>query len=249
MRAFSGTTTLAALALRRDRFRLSSSVLGLAVLLAGMLAAQAAEPRRALVEQAELFAGTPAIRMFGVASGASAGATVLIRGYLLLAVLAGVMSALGVVRHTRQNEETGRAELVGAAVVGRHAALAAALAVIVGANVLLAGALGLAGIVAGQPAIGSITTGVAVGAFGIVFAGVAAVAVQLASTTRGANGLAAAALGFAFVSVRGRRGCRPWAGASRCVPSAGTTGGRWGCSPSPSSCWSSGPARSPPTAT
>ena len=39
------------------------------------------------------------------------------------------MSILLVVRHTRADEETGRAELVGAGVVGRHAPLAAALVV------------------------------------------------------------------------------------------------------------------------
>ena len=85
------------------------------------------QSRQALVDETELFASTPALRIFGVASGASEGATTMIRGYLLLAVLAALMSALTVVRHTRQNEETGRAELVGAAVVGRHAGLAAAL--------------------------------------------------------------------------------------------------------------------------
>ena len=123
----------------------------------------------------------------------------MIRGYLLLAVLAALMSALSVVRHTRQNEETGRAELVGAAVVGRHAGLAAALVVTVAANVALAVLAGLAGIVAGQPAVGSFTAGMATGGLGIVFAGIAAVTVQLSSTTRGASGLAAAVLGVAFV--------------------------------------------------
>ena len=48
------------------------------------------------------------------------------------------MSVQAVVRHTRQNEETGRAELVRAAVVGRYAALAAALVATVGADVALA---------------------------------------------------------------------------------------------------------------
>ena len=123
----------------------------------------------------------------------------MIRGYLLLALLAGLMSVLAVVRHTRQNEETGRAELVGAAVVGRHAGLAAALIVTVGANLVLAVVLGLTGIVTGLPTEGSFVAGVAVGGFAIVFAGVAAVTVQLSSTTRGASGLAAAVLGLAFL--------------------------------------------------
>jgi ABC-2 type transport system permease protein len=199
MNALRGTVALTWLALRRDRFRLSAYVLGLAGLMAAMLAMQAAQPHEAIVEEAQLFAGTPAMRIFGVASGASVGATLLLRGYLLLAVLAALMSALAVVRHTRQSEETGRADLVGAAVVGRHGSLAAALVVAVGANIVLAASLGLAAISTGQPATGSFAAGAAVGAFGIVFAGVAAVTVQLSSTTRGASGLAAAALTAAFV--------------------------------------------------
>jgi ABC-2 type transport system permease protein len=199
MNALTGTGSLAWLALRRDRFKLPAYVLGLALLTLGMLAGIGGQDRQALVDEAELFASTPALRIFGVASGASEGATTMIRGYLLLAVLAALLSALSVVRHTRQNEETGRAELVGAAVVGRHAGLAAALTVTVGANIALAVAIGLAGIVAGQPATGSFTAGVATGALGIVFAGIAAVTVQLSATTRGASGLAAAVLGLAFV--------------------------------------------------
>jgi putative exporter of polyketide antibiotics len=199
MNALKGTGWLTWLALRRDRFKAPAYVLGLALLTLGMLAGIGGQGRDALEDEAELFASTPAMRLFGVASGASEGATTMIRGYLLLAVLAALMSALSVVRHTRQNEESGRAELVGAAVVGRHAGLAAALIVTVAANVALAVAIGVAGIVAGQPTLGSFTAGLATGALGIVFAGVAAVAVQLSATTRGASGLAAAVLGLAFV--------------------------------------------------
>jgi putative exporter of polyketide antibiotics len=199
MNGLRGTITLIGLALRRDRFKLSAGVLGLAALMAGMLAMTVGQAHQALAEETKAFAGTPALRIFGLPSGASVGATTLIRGYLLLAVLAALMSMLAVVRHTRQNEETGRAELVAAAVVGRHASLAAAVMVTVGANIVLAGLLGLAAIATGQPAAGSFTAGAAVGAFGIVFAGVAAITVQLSSTTRAANGLAAAVLGLTFV--------------------------------------------------
>lgn len=78
MNVLSGTTALSGLALRRDRFRLSASVLGLAAVMAGMLAMEAAQPYQAIVEETELFVRTPAIRIFGVASGVSVGATVLI---------------------------------------------------------------------------------------------------------------------------------------------------------------------------
>jgi ABC-2 type transport system permease protein len=198
MSGLRGTIALTGVALKRDRIKLPAYVLGPAVLMAGMVAMWQDETHQALVEEVELFAGTPALRIFGVVSGASVGSAFMTRGYVVLAVLAALMSALAIVRHTRQNEETGRAELVGAAAVGRHAGLAAAVTVTVGANILLAGLLALVGIATGLPAAGSFMVGLAIGAFGIVFAGVAAVTVQLSSTTRGASGLAAAVLGLAF---------------------------------------------------
>ena len=199
MSALGGTAKLTWLALRRDRVRLSAYVVGLALLMAAMLVASAAQPRAAIVDEAEIFAKNPALRIFGVASGVEPGATVMIRGYFLLGILAALMSAFTVVRHTRQNEETGRAELVGAAAVGRHAGLAAALIVSVAANVVLVVAAGLAGLATGHPTASSLTAGAAIGALGIVFAAVAAVTVQLSSTSRGASSLAASVLGAAVV--------------------------------------------------
>jgi ABC-2 type transport system permease protein len=199
MNGLNGTIVLTGLVLRRDRLKLVSHVLVPAVLMAGMVSMWSTSTPQALVEEVEVFAGTPALRLFGVVSGVSIGSAFMTRGYLLLAVLAGLTSALAVVRNTRQDEETGRAELVGAAVVGRHAGLAAALIVTVGVNLVLAALLGLVGIATGLPAVGSFMTGLAVGAFGIVFAGVAAVTVQISSTTRGASSLAAAVLGLTFV--------------------------------------------------
>jgi putative exporter of polyketide antibiotics len=198
MSGLRGTIALTGLALKRDRLKLPAYVLGPAVLMAGMVAMWRTQTHQALVEEVELFARTPALRIFGVVSGASIGSVFMTRGYLVLAVLAALMSALAVVRHTRQNEETGRAELVGAAVVGRHAVLAAAIMVTVGANIVLAGLLGLVGIATGLPTMGSFMVGLAIGGLGIVFASVAAVTVQLSLTTRGASGLAAAVLGLAF---------------------------------------------------
>lgn len=119
-----------------------------------------------------------------------------------MAIMVGLMSVLTVVRHTRAEEETGRAELVRANVVGRHAHLTAALAVVAGTNLLLAllitlglGGLGLEGIT--WP--GALLYGVAHAAAGLVFAGVAAVAVQITEHSRGASGLALAAVGVAYV--------------------------------------------------
>jgi ABC-2 type transport system permease protein len=200
--ALTGTAALTRLALRRDRINLPAWVLGLAGFTAATTAMWASDFDSAadVVQEMRVAATSPGIRMLGLASGASIGGYAMVRDYLLLAVLAALMSTFAVVRHTRQGEETGRAELIGAAVVGRHASLAAALIVTVGANVVLAVLLGLGMVLTGQPATGSFTAGAAVAAVGVAFAGVAAVTTQLASSTRGASGLAAAVLGVAFLA-------------------------------------------------
>jgi ABC-2 type transport system permease protein len=202
MNGLAGTATLTRLALRRDRITLAGWLLGLTAFTATITAMSASgfPTRRDLVQATALMASNPAMRLLSLVSGASTGGYMLIRGYLTLAVLAALMSTFAVVRHTRQGEETGRAELVGAAVVGRHASLAAALIVTVGANVLLALLLALAMIGMGQPAAGSLAAGAAVGAVGIAFAGIAAITAQLTSTTRAASGLVAAGLGLSFLA-------------------------------------------------
>jgi ABC-2 type transport system permease protein len=200
--ALAGTVALTRLALRRDRITLPAWLAGLAAFTAIITAMSASgfPTRHDLVQATALMASNPAMRMLGLASGASTGGYMLIRGYLTLAVLAAMMSIFTVVRHTRQAEETGRAELVGAAAVGRHAGLAAATIVAVSANVALAVLLSLAIVTMGQPAAGSLAAGASVGAVGIAFAGIAAITTQLASTTRAASGLAAAVLGLSFLA-------------------------------------------------
>ena len=59
--------------------------------------------------------------------------------------------------------------------------------------------LGLGMVVAGQPAAGSLVAGSSIALVGVAFTGVAAVTSQLASTTRGATGLAGAGLGVSFM--------------------------------------------------
>lgn len=66
-------------------------------------------------------------------------------------------------------------------------------------NVVLAVFLGLAMVVAGQPAAQSLAAGSSIALVGVAFTDVAAVTSQLASTTRCATGLAGAALGVSFM--------------------------------------------------
>lgn len=197
----TGTSALIRFALRRDRTNLSAWLLGLTLFLAGItaMAATSMPTEKDVVDETRLMAVSPGLRMLGLASGASIGGYTMIRGFLTLAILAALMSILAIVRHTRQSEETGRAEVIGAEPVGRYASLAAALIVTVGADIVLAFLLGLAMVVNKQPVAGSFTAGAAIGSVGIAFAGIAAITAQLSSTTRGASGLAAAALAVAFV--------------------------------------------------
>jgi ABC-2 type transport system permease protein len=202
MSGFTGTMRLVRLALRRDRITLPAWILGMAGFLAAttaMFEDNYAKHPQLLEPDTLIVVENPGMRVLGLVTGPSVGGYSLHRDALTLAVLAAMMSVLAVVRHTRQAEELGRAEMVGAGVVGRYASLAAAVLVALAANVVLAVMLGFGLVVAGQPAAGSLVGGTSIALVGVAFTGVAAVTSQLASTTRGATGLAGAGLGVSFM--------------------------------------------------
>ncbi|HZG04135.1 MAG TPA: anibiotic ABC transporter [Streptomyces sp.] len=199
---YTGTGDLLRLALRRDRIQLPVWIIALALVLSSTASSVTGlyqnEAERVSAQQGAA-ENAVALVFNGLVSGTSEGATAMTQALLLLLVAAALMSSLAVVRHTRQNEETGRSELIGSSVVGRHAALTAALSLAVLANVVLALVSALALIGSGLPADGSLAAGFAIGAVGIVFAGVAAVTAQIWQSARAANGGAAAFLGLAFL--------------------------------------------------
>ncbi|MBA9001637.1 ABC transporter permease [Thermomonospora cellulosilytica] len=202
MSPFTGTMRLARLAARRDRVQLPVWLLALT----GVVAASASsiqglyQTEQERVAYAMSNAGSAVSRVFnGTVAEPAAGAITMTETFSFTAVLIALMSSMAVVRHTRQNEETGRAELVGAAVVGRYAMLTAALLVTVAANAVLALLLGGMFIALGLPVTGSLGAGLAFGAVGVAFAAVAAVTAQISQTARGANGLAGAVLGLTFL--------------------------------------------------
>lgn len=199
---FAGTGRLVRLALRRDRILLPvwiASISGLAgAVVTSYAATLPSEAERAVT--AAFGAANPMARVFdGPASGTTLGAMSMVEAYKILAILTALMSAQAIVRHTRQDEETGRAELLGSAVVGRHARLTAALVVTLGANLVLGAAVACVLAADGLPWSGSWAAGLAVGGAGWVFAGIAALSAQVFATARGANAAAGAALGVAFL--------------------------------------------------
>lgn len=205
MSSFAGTGRLIRLALRRDRIQLTVWLVVLAGLLAASAAVTAEEYATAedRVLAAKLIASSPALLLLrGPAADASLASLIVADVAPIVAALGALMCVLAVVRHTRQNEETGRAELVGSAAVGRSAMVAAALVVGVGASAIL-GMSFVVVLVANQlPIEGALAAGAAMAAVAAVFAGVAAVTAQLAATGRTASGVAISLLAGAYV-VRG----------------------------------------------
>ncbi|MFJ9667253.1 ABC transporter permease [Streptomyces sp. NPDC101219] len=203
----TGTGTLIRFALRRDRVRLPVWVL--ALLLSTLATADSfrtlyrdPQDRANAVESVDSPAGLAMSgpRHYLVDDGFGSILSHQMLGFT--AVLVGLMSVLVITRHTRAEEETGRAELVRSGVVGRHAQLAAALSVALLANVVLALllTLGLTGLgMDGVDATGSLVYGSAHAAAGLVFAGVAAVTAQFTAHTRAASGTALTAIGVAYV--------------------------------------------------
>ncbi len=102
-------------------------------------------------------------------------------------------------RHTRQEEETGRFELLGATVVGRYAPLGAAvvLAVITSLVTGIGVAIGCAA--GGLPSVGAWLIGLSVAGVGLAWTGLTAIAVQLSSSNQVCGAYAFGSLGVAFL--------------------------------------------------
>lgn len=206
MTSFTGTWTLIRFILRRDRLRLAIWILGIVgffVLIAASFPNIYPTPddrqgRAAFMDNptAKAFRG-PGHGLDDYTYGAMLSHELM--GYAAIAVA--LMSIFLVVRHTRTEEESGRLELIRATVVGRYAAPAAALIVVLGANLVIAGLFAtLLPIMPGDyPVAGSLAFGLALGSVGLVFAGVAALTAQLTEYGRGASSMAVTVLGVAYL--------------------------------------------------
>ncbi|HEX6969675.1 MAG TPA: ABC transporter permease [Micromonosporaceae bacterium] len=206
--ALAGTGSLIRFILRRDRIRIPAWLAGIALVqISGAASYPGLYPTEAdRRNQAAVMDANPAMKaMTGPGHGLdeSTYGAMMTNEYLgLMAVFVALMSVLMVVRHTRAEEETGRLELIRSSIVGRHAHLAAALAVVVATNVALGLliALGLTGLgIESIDLAGSLLFGAAYAAVGLVFVGIAAVTVQLTEHGRAAAGLAGAAIAAAYV--------------------------------------------------
>ena len=198
----SGVLRLVLFQAQRDRVALPVWIMGITLLSFATSTAVATQFGDEAAQAAilSLAASNPAFLFLrGLPDGTGTGAVVFFQGFAFTAVLAGLMSTFLVVRHTRSDEELGRAELLGAVPVPRAAPLAATLLLGTAANLVLAVFVAAAFMAAGLPAAGSAAAGAAIGSVGIFFVAVAAVAAQALPSGRSANGAAAGLVGAAYL--------------------------------------------------
>ena len=203
--SFTGTRRLLWLVLRRDRFRIAMWMFGLV----GLMTVSASSVVALYTTQDDLEGYARTVRgnsaliiQAGPGYGLddpTLGAVVMNETALWLFIAAAVMSVFMVVRHTRTEEEAERAELVRAAPVGRHAALASAMIGTLVVNAAIAAGNVVALLAFGLPAAGSFAFGASMVGVGMVFAGVAAVTAQVASGSRAALAAGGLAVGVSFV--------------------------------------------------
>ena len=208
---FAGTQHLVRLLLRLDRIKLTLWLLGLLTLVAitpfslrAIIDAEAEKravpAAQVLAEQAQLLEtngasialqGPPdALDTFGGRYAFEIGA-------FTLAIVA-LMNILLIARHTRSEEESGRAELVRAASVGPWSALAAVGIVALAANVILGLGTSAVFIADGQAAGRTLLYGASLTLCGLLFAAIALIWVQVFEYSRAATGASLAVVAVAF---------------------------------------------------
>ncbi|MEU3272591.1 ABC transporter permease [Saccharomonospora sp. NPDC006951] len=199
----AGTGQLVRLALRRDRV-----ILPVWVLVLGLMTSAGAGPYEALypteAERAGLTAtmgGNPSLTLlYGPAFDLSTpGGFTAWRFGAFVGLFLALACIFTVTRHTRQEEDTGRQELLSSTVVGRYASLTAAV-IVAAIGSVATGVLMVAMLVGtGLPASGSVALAAGVTLCGFVFIGVATITAQVAEYSRTANGIAIAVLGSTFL--------------------------------------------------
>lgn len=188
--------------MRRDGRQLALWIIGTAALAylsyTGVAESFGTEQERGALIATAL--ANPVILLFrGLPSGVEQSAVMVFLIFPWLAMLAAFMSSFLAVRHTRGEEEPGRAELVSATPAGRTAPIVATAVHGLIANALLAALTAGAFLLTGSDLEGSVLVGVAAGAVGVVFLGVGLFSAQLVRTSRGANAVSVWLLLITFV--------------------------------------------------
>ncbi|MGN6129429.1 MAG: ABC transporter permease, partial [Nocardioidaceae bacterium] len=203
MTGYAGTGELLRLAVRRDRVVLPAWLLGLSgvTFYAGRAMGTAFPTQASLDAYAASAAHSPAlVAMSGppLALDTLPG-VVLTKVWMMSLLGVSLMALLEAVRHTRSEEEAGRAELLRGTVVGRQAPVAVALLLGCGASVVLGALTARARAGAAVPAVSALLYGASTAVLGVVFAAVGVCLAQLFAHARAAQGAGLALVGLAYV--------------------------------------------------
>lgn len=207
--AFTGTLDLVRFILHRDRIRFPTWVFGIAIMMVYVANALGFILDDTTLQSFAIMGSNP---IMGLIGGPGFGfdhislPKIIVGMYGLYFMLGtALMSIMTISRHTRLEEQTGRAELIRANVVGRHAQLTATLIVVAAMNILSAVTIAIAFYFSqAQPgSAGAVALfSASIAAAGLVFAGIAAVTAQLSPYSRSGSGIAGIVLAIAFL-IRG----------------------------------------------
>ena len=202
MSTLTGTGALARLILRLDRVRLPIWIIVMGLVPVGTASAfqslYTSDAERA--QFAATISANPAFTaLLGPLYDSSVGGLTAWRVGTLGSFILGIMAVLTVIRHTRDDEETGRRELLGSTVLGRNAPLAAAMLVTTATGLLIGVFVtaGLGGL--GLPWTGAIAFGAGFVAVTVAFAAVGALAAQLTQAGSTGRGVGIGVVGVFFL--------------------------------------------------
>lgn len=199
----TGLRTLLKFYIRRERAALVAWIGGTAALVGFQAVASQNlyDTPAKLAALRETIGGSPAVVALSGPEAllASIGGEVVFEIFGYAAIVLGLMSMFLVGRHTRTDEENGRAELLRSTRVGRDAPVATALALASLANLAAGIAVAVIAVATGLPAGGSVLFGAALAGVGLTFATLTALAAQIFENPRSVYGSITAMLGLAYV--------------------------------------------------
>ncbi|TQM32520.1 ABC transporter permease [Nocardia bhagyanarayanae] len=200
----SGVGTLLRFALWRERLSLPCWLLGVGALVAfqSLGSQRFYDTPQKLAQLRETIGASAATVAMGGPTRLldTIGGEIVFEIFAYLAIVVALMNMFLVGRHTRSDEETGRAELLRSARVGRWAPTIASLALAGLADIAVALAVFAAAVGTGLPVAGSLLLGVVTAGVGITFAAVTAVAAQVFENPRSVYGAVGLALAAAYVA-------------------------------------------------
>lgn len=200
---FIGTSKLLKLAWRRDRMKIALWILAIFFLTLLMTAANGTLSPEEMKNIGTVAIENPGMRLMVAPTNENLlhqlGPFILFRMSFLLTLALALLNIHMVIRHTRQNEETGRWELIASTVCGKKAPIASTLLLSIGVNLAVFIALSFSLIINQLDFKSSLLAGLSYGLYGFFFSCLTLLGAQLTSTSKGASGFSTLALGCFFL--------------------------------------------------